>query len=93
MGLGGCKEKEHIACLHLYMPHHAHLVIARPDSVGHGIARLMTARHTDKAAVRQGDIAQLPSDIEVLTIDAAILLAVVVGHSGWEAVSVQSVPR
>ena len=81
MGLGGCKEKEHIACLHLHMPHHAHLVIARPDSVGHGIARLMTAGYTDKAAVHQGDIAQLPSDVEGLTIDATILLAVVVAHS------------
>ena len=80
MGLGGCKEKEHIACLHLYMPHHAHLVIARPDSVGHGIVRFVGARHTDKAAVRQGDIAQLPSDIEVFTIDATILLAIMVAH-------------
>ena len=80
VGLGGGEEKERIACLHLYMPHHAHLVIARPDSVGHGIARFMTARHTDKAAVRQGDIAQLPSDVEVLAIDAPILLAVMVAH-------------
>ena len=80
VGLGGSEEKERIACLHLYMPHHAHLVIARPNSVGHGIARFMTARHTDKAAVRQGDIAQLPSDIEVLAIDAPILLAVMVAH-------------
>ena len=77
MGLGGSEEKEHVTCLHLYMPHHAHLVIARSDSVGHRVACLMAARHTDKAAVRQGDIAQLPSDIEVLTIDATILLAVV----------------
>ena len=63
MGLGGCEEKEHIACLHLYMLHHSHLVIARPDSIGHGIACLMTARHTDKTPVRQRDIAQLPSDM------------------------------
>ena len=93
MGLGGCEKKEHIACLHFYMPNHAHLVIARPDSVGHRIARLVTARYTDKTAVHRGDIAQLPSDIEVLTIDAPILLAVVVAHLWWEAVGVQSVSR
>ena len=80
MGLGGGEEKEHIARLHLYMPHHTHLVIARPDSVRHGIARLVTTRHTDKATVRQSDIAQLPSDVEILTIDATVLLAVVVAH-------------
>ena len=93
MGLGGSEEKKHIACFHLYMPHHTHLVIARPDSVGHGIARLMTARYTDKATVRQGDIAQLPSDIEILTIDTAILLAVVVGHPRWKTIGVQKVSR
>ena len=80
MGLGGSEEKEHIARLHLDVPYHAHLVVARPNSVGHGIACLMTARYTNKAAVCRCDIAQLPSDIEVFTIDATILLAVMIAY-------------
>ena len=73
------------------MPNQFHFVIAGSNSFGHRVTNLVTTWYADKSSICQRDIALLPGHIDVLTIDAAILLAVVIGHFGWFTSGVQRV--
>ena len=92
MGLGAGKKNQQVARFHTHVPYHVHVVVGRLYTLGHGVGRFVAARDTAEAAVGRPYIAQLPGDVYVFAVTAAVAKSVVIGLRLRGAAGMQGVP-